>query len=343
AGTFLNTPPDLGSLPVSDHHFAARLELLRDENPSLATDLKRLLKEHQTLGSEGFLKTQPPAPFTQAALSGQKVGAYTLESPIGHGGMGTVWAARRSDGRFEGRAAVKFLNLGLLGGAGEDRFKREGSFLAKLSHPHIAHLIDAGTSASGQPYLILEYVEGRQIDQYCEDQALDPEARIQLFLDVLAAVSHAPANLIVHRDIKPSNVLVTGDGQVKLLDFGIGKLLEGESLFGEATALTREGGRALTPAYAAPEQVSGGSITTATDVYALGVVLYQLLAGKHPAESALLSPASLMKAIVETEPPRPSDAGTLAKKRRRALRGDLDTIVLKALKKNPAERYASVT
>src|SRR5262249_37219860 len=180
-------------------------------------------------------------------------------------------------------------------------------------------------------------------DQYCDDRALNVEARIKLFLDVLAAVAHAHANLIVHRDIKPSNVLVNSDGRVKLLDFGIAKLLEGENPLGEATLLTRQGGRALTLAYAAPEQVTGGGITTATDVYALGIVLYVLLCGKHPAESLLHSPSDLIKAILETEPSRPSDVRTLTKKRRSALRGDLDTIVAKALKKNPAERYASVT
>src|SRR5262249_5591162 len=255
----------------------------------------------------------------------------------------SVWLARRCDGRFEGRAAVKFLNIALVGGAGEDRFKREGSFLARLAHPHIAHLIDAGTSATGQPYLILEYVEGQQIDWYCDQKAFEVDARIQLFLEVLAAVAHAHANLIVHRDIKPSNVLVNTEGRVKLLDFGIAKLLEAETTLGEATALTREGGRALTPAYAAPEQVTGDAITTATAVYALAVLLYLLLTGKHPAESSLHSPAGLMKAIVETEAPRPSDVQGLSKKRRRVLRGDLDTIVIKALKKNPAERYPSVT
>src|SRR5262249_12613190 len=148
-----------------------------------------------------------------------------------------------------------------------------GSILARLAHPNIAHLIDAGVAATGQPYLILEYVEGKQIDAYCNEHALDIQARIRLFLDVLAAVAHAHANLIVHRDIKPSNVLVTGDGQVKLLDFGIAKLLEDDAGAAAATKLTREGERALTLAYAAPEQLTGGAVTTGTDVYALGLLL----------------------------------------------------------------------
>ena len=328
------------ALELSPEQRPAWLESLRSENPSVATDLQTLLVERDTVGEEEFLKIVPRS--TLVPLVGQTVGAYTLESPIGHGGMGTVWLARRSDGRFEGRAAVKFLNVGLLGGAGEQRFRREGSILARLAHPNIAHLIDAGVSATGQPYLILEYIQGKNVDTYCTERALDVDARIRLFLDVLAAVAHAHANLIVHRDIKPSNVLVTDDGQVKLLDFGIAKLLEDESGT-PATILTRQGERALTLAYAAPEQVTGNAITTGTDVYALGVLLYQLLTGKHPAASALQSPAELMKAIVDTQPARPSDNTDSGERWRRALRGDLDTIVGKALKKNPAERYTTAT
>src|SRR5262249_38449295 len=258
---------------------------------------------------------------------------------IGQGGMGTVWVARRSDGRFEGRAAVKFLNVGLVGGAAEERFRREGTILARLSHPHIAHLIDAGVSPGGQPYLIIEYVEGRSIEKYCRDRGLDVDARLRLFLDVLAAVAQAHANLIVHRDLKPSNVLVTDEGRVKLLDFGIAKLLEDEA----ATQLTRQGERALTLAWAAPEQVTGNAITTATDVYALGVLLHLLLTGKHPAQSSLHSPEELAKAIVDSPTPPLSKVIEPTGKLRRALKGDLEAIVGKALSKNPAERYGSVT
>src|SRR5215467_9598158 len=222
---------------VSPEERPAWLESLRQENPALATDLEGLLREHDSLGDEGFLQTVVVKLPSTAPLTGQPIGAYTLEAPIGQGGMGTVWVARRSDGRFEGRAAVKFLNIALLGGASEVRFKREGSILARLAHPYIAHLIDAGVSATGQPYLILEYVEGSQIDKYCSEHARELPERIQLFLDVLAAVAHAHANLIIHRDIKPSNVLVTRDGRVKLLDFGIAKLLENDASSGAATVL----------------------------------------------------------------------------------------------------------
>ncbi len=266
--------------------------------------------------------------------------------------MGSVWLARRSDGRFEGRAAVKLLNASLVGHAGEERFRREGSILARLTHHHIARLLDAGVSPTGQPYIVLEHVEGIQIDSYCDRNKLDVEARLRLFLDVVAAVASAHASLIVHRDIKPSNVLVGKDGRVKLLDFGIAKLLEVDGSAGEATALTREGGGALTPEYAAPEQVTGGAITTATDVHALGTLLYLLLAGQHPVGSALSSPVLLLRAIVEEDPKRASDSAadsdaatraTSPDGLRRQLKGDLDTIAAKALKKNPAERYASVT
>ena len=337
----------------------AWLASLRAKDPALASDLQELLEERDAVSREGFLEGSASPLPPPASLAGQTIGAHTLVSLIGQGGMGSVWLARRSDGRFEGVAAVKLLNPGLVGRVGEERFKREGSILARLTHPHIARLVDAGVSPGGQPYLVLEHVDGEQIDRYCEGKGLGIEARIRLFLDVLAAVAHAHANLIVHRDIKPSNVLVRTDGQVKLLDFGIAKLLEGEASSGEVTTLTREGGPALTPEYAAPEQLTGGQITTATDVYSLGVLLYLLLAGRHPSGSALRSTAELLKAIVDTEPPRLSDAAagagaegpetlgehaTATRARlRRVLRGDLDTIVAKALKKNPQERYVSVS
>jgi serine/threonine-protein kinase len=347
------------ALAMTAEERTAWLASLRESNPELASLLEDLLVEHRLLEEEHFLE-HSPAQLPEPVLAGQNFGTYTLISALGHGGMGSVWLARRNDGRFERKAAVKLLNLALMGHGGEERFKREGRILGQLNHPHIAELLDAGVSSSGQPYLVLEYVDGQHADVYCDEHTRNVEARIRLFLDVLAAVAHAHTNLVVHRDIKPSNVLVTSDGQVKLLDFGIAKLLEDEAQPGAATLLTREAGSALTPQYAAPEQITGEPVTTATDVYALGVLLFVLLTGQHPAGPGPHSTAKLLKVIVETEPPRmstivarggteaeliassASKRGATAERLRRRLRGDLDTIVAKALKKNPRERYASV-
>jgi serine/threonine protein kinase/tetratricopeptide (TPR) repeat protein len=334
-------------------------------DPRLAADLQKLLSEHDFVLESRFLEQPVSLGFRAAqtsSLAGETVGAYRLLSPIGQGGMGSVWLAERCDGRFDGRVAVKLLNIALIGRAGEERFRHEGTILARLTHPHIAHLIDSGVTTAGQPYLILEHVAGAAIDRYCDDHGLSIEARVRLFLDVLEAVIHAHANLIVHRDIKPVNVIVSDEGRVKLLDFGIAKLLQGDGEWDQvAGALTRDGGSALTPQYAAPEQVAGGPVTTATDVYALGVLLYVLLTGQHPAGAAVQSPATLIHAIIDAEPRRVSDAvvskdespealarhlshcGTTASRLRWMLRGDLDTIVAKALKKKPAERYSSAS
>jgi eukaryotic-like serine/threonine-protein kinase len=340
------------ALEMGPEERRAWIAALRVNDSALASALDTLLKEEVAVDQEGFLQGPlPPRPVT-AAIAGQAMGAYTLVSVVGCGGMGQVWLARRSDGHFAGQAAVKILNADV----GEERFRREAGILARLTHPHIAHLIDAGVSPAGQPYLVLEYVDGERIDGYCDNRRLGIEARLRLFLDVLAAVAHAHTNLIVHRDIKPSNVMVNTDGRVKLLDFGIAKLLEAEAGDGGA-ALTLESGRALTPKYAAPEQLTAGPITTATDVYALGLVLYVLLTGRHPMDPARVSPAELLKAIVDTAPPRLFEAttetatevaetaarrGTTPERLHRQLSGDLDTIVAKALKKCAEERYPSV-
>ena len=332
---YLDAALDLGAAERD-----AWLAALAAEQPAIAGEVRSLLEEHEALMQKGFLES-PPEPEASGSLTGQAVGAYTFLSQLGQGGMGAVWLAERSDGRFTGRAAVKLLNVGLIGQAAEERFRREGSFLARLTHPNIAHLIDAGVTALGQPYLVLEYVDGERIDRYCEARALPIPARLRLFLGVLDAVGHAHAHLIVHRDLKPSNVLVRADGQVKLLDFGIAKLLEDSTAAADAT-LTGDANRVLTPEFASPEQLTGQPITTATDVYALGGLLYVLLAGRHPAGDTANAPAELMKAIVERDPPRLSDAARSSDRTRRALRGDLDTIVSKALKKQPQERYGSV-
>jgi eukaryotic-like serine/threonine-protein kinase len=339
------------------------LTALRADEPALADELIALLHDAAALERERYLEAPPDAPGAAvSSLAGQTFGAYTLEAPLGHGGMGSVWLARRSDGRFEGKVAIKLLNAALVGRASEGRFRREGMILARLAHPNITRLIDAGISPAGQPYLVVEVVEGEPIDRYCDARRCTVEARLRLFLDVLAAVAHAHANLIVHRDIKPSNVLVAHDGAVKLLDFGIAKLLEDDAGSGAADALTREAGRALTPEFAAPEQLTGAPITTATDIYTLGVLLYLLLGGRHPIGETAQAPAGIVKSIVDVAPAPVSDAatsslasppeagrviahnrGTTPERLKRVLRGDLDNIVAKALKKNPQERYVSVT
>jgi eukaryotic-like serine/threonine-protein kinase len=341
-------------LSLPDRERAAWLANFQSQNPGLAPLLRELLQEQVALDEEAFLSGQPVSPL-ETSSPGQIVGAYKLMSSIGAGGMGSVWLAERCDGRFQRKVAIKFLHFSLGSQLGAERFKREGKILARLSHPHIAELIDAGVSTTGHPYIVLEHIEGMPIDLWCDEHRLNVNARIALFLDVLLAVSQAHANLVVHRDIKPSNVLVRTDSCVKLLDFGIAKLLANDESSAE-TNLTLDGGSALTPQYAAPEQITGGAITTATDVYALGALLYLLLVGKHPTGSGALSPAELVKAITETDPIRPSDAsvsgesaalaekrGTTSEKLQRDLRGDLDTIIRKALKKNPSERYATVT
>jgi len=345
------------ALELSAEERTAWLESFRASRPDLVGFIEDFLKEHGEAIEEHFLERSPVSPEEVApeGRKGQSVGPYTLLAPLGQGGMGSVWLAERSDGRFERRVAVKFLRFALGTRGAALRFAREGKILGQLAHPHIAELIDAGVTPGGEPYLVLEYVEGQPIDEYCDQRALTIDTRLRLFLGVLDAVAAAHAQLVVHRDIKPSNVLVRGDGQVKLLDFGIAKLLADTETPAEATLVTLEAGAALTPRFAAPEQLTGRQITTATDVYSLGVLLYVLLTGRHPAGTATQSTAELVKAIVETEPVRISDAvdvrdeeaarkrGTLPEKLRRALRGDLDTIVAKALKKSPHDRYGSVT
>ena len=350
---------------------ATRLAQLADEDASLAADLEALLRDHEHAADSGFLEGRAASadetlaatggePGPDASIEGMRIGAYVLETPLGQGGTGAVWRARRADGRYEGAVAVKLLHLSLLGRTGALRFEREGAILARLSHPHIARLLDAGVAERGQPYLVLELVEGERIDTSCDRRRLAIGARVALFQDVLDAVAHAHRHLVIHRDLKPANILVTHDGTVKLLDFGIAKLMLDESGAGAATALTREGGRALTPWYAAPEQLRGDEVTTATDVYALGVVLYELLAGRHPTASSMATLAGAMRATLDDEPARLSGTTTVGARDealleqvaaaratsprglRRLLGGDLENIVAKALRRDPAERYPTV-
>jgi len=324
------------ALDLAPESRARWLEDMRTTSPDIAAELSILLEADAALDHGGFLERPP-----NASLAGLELGGWTLDRPIGHGGMGSVWLARRSDGRFEGTAAVKLLNLALVSESGQARFRREGSALARLAHPGIARLLDAGVSPSGQPYLVLEHVDGVPIDVYVAQRHLTIESRVRLFLQVLDAVAHAHASLIVHRDLKPSNMLVTHDGRVTLLDFGIAKLLDDDRQDAgpdggrgntpmSGAAVTADVAGALTPEFAAPEQVNGEAITTATDVYAGGVLLYLLLSGRHPTAGHSRTSAEVLAALLEREP---APIGL----------GDLDAIVAQALCKQPGQRYQTAT
>jgi eukaryotic-like serine/threonine-protein kinase len=288
---------------------------------------------------------------------GQRVGAWRLLREIGQGGMGTVFEAERVDGQYRARAAIKLLRHGSDHAAVLARFRNERQILAGLEHPNIARLLDGGAADDGTPWLALELVEGEAIDLHCARRGLPVDQRLALFTQVCEAVQHAHRHGVIHRDIKPANVIVTSDGVPKLLDFGIAKLL-GDELAAQTLAQTLDGARLLTPYYASPEQVRGGAVTTATDVYGLGLLLYELLTGQNPHRLRSRLVQEVLRVICEEEPTRPStlvltgpvgDGSTAparaleqARALGRQLSGDLDNIVLTALRKEPAQRYASV-
>jgi len=323
------------------------LERLRAQDPALAGELEALLATEDT--DADFL--HDPLPGTRPpSREGTRLGPYQLERLLGEGGMGQVWLAERADGLYRRQLALKLLRPGYADPNLRLRFSREREILARLQHPNIARLLDAGIGEGDQPYLVLEYVEGVPLTDYCREHSLPVEARLHLFLQVCAAVRHAHANLIVHRDLKPSNMLVAADQEVRLLDFGIAKLLDRD---GTDATHARTEVRAFTLHYAAPEQVRGEPVSTLTDVYSLGVVLYELLAGDKPYRLRRQSDAEWERAILEVSPPRPSvavqrlaEVGQIeqgqARKLARRLRGDLDNIALKALNKIPGKRYGSV-
>jgi len=284
-------------------------------------------------------------PDVQVLEAGVRLGPYRVGEQVGEGGMGDVFRAERADGAYTQTIALKVVKRGMDTAAVLRRFAAERQILARLEHPGIARLLDGGATSDGRPWLAMEFVEGAPLTTYARDRALDLDARLALFESVAEAVRHAHARLVVHRDLKPSNVLVAevdGVAQVKLLDFGIARMLGADDA--EASTLTDAGIRPMTRAYAAPEQVTGGEITTATDVYALGVLLYELVAGQRP--FAQTSSTALERAIVTQPPPRPSAtlraASPADRGGHRRVRGDLDTICLKALAKEPEARYASV-
>ncbi len=351
------------------HEPAARPGFLEDacgDDAELRREVESLLEAHATGGRVDELAEAVIDPLLGGRLEGpapgERIGPYRIVRRIALGGMGSVHLAERADGQFERSVALKFVRIGLAGEDALRRFAIERRALARLAHPGIAVLLDGGVSARG-PYVAMEYVEGTPIDRYCDDAALSIDRRLRLFCDVCDAVQYAHQNLIVHRDLKPANIHVTAEGRVKLLDFGIAKLLEDESREG----VTRATARWMTPEYASPEQVRGEPVTTASDTYALGVLLYELLSGHRPYRLTGGSPSEVERIVCETDPVRPSVAavrdvapddsstarsghapesigrarGLEPARLRRRLEGDLDTIVLKALRKQPERRYAT--
>ena len=334
-------------LPADQRH--AWLDMLQTADPGGARLLRDLLARQDRVETSDFLNelprvaglTESGQPGAAAALpsaaetdlaAGSRVGPYQLVSELGHGGMGTVWLAERHDGKLNRRVALKLPHAHLLSGALRPRFERERDILAALSHANIASLYDAGLSESGRPYLAMEWVDGVPITQFCLERHLSIDARLELFYQVLGAVAYAHAHLVAHRDLKPSNIMVTHEGQVKLLDFGIAKLLAGDD--GVRADMTQIGGLAVTPDYAAPEQFTGAPVTAAVDVYALGVVLFELLTGVRPRRAP--------RGEEHVEPPLASASAKNADQLRRTLQGDLDAILAKAMQPDPELRYASV-
>jgi eukaryotic-like serine/threonine-protein kinase len=339
-----------GALAVDPTGQPAYLDRARDGDAELRDEVESLLQHHQ-LAATGFLKqaaiqlTPSSAKDLPSPRIGRRLGVYQILDEIGEGGMGAVYRAARVDGQYEKQVAIKLVRGGYDTSSVLERFRHERQILASLDHPNIARLLDGGTTEDGVPYLVMELIEGEPIDKYCNTHSLNVSQRLQLFRQVCSAVQYAHQRLVIHRDIKPSNILVTSEGAPKLLDFGIAKILD-PSASGETTLL-----HPLTPGFASPEQVRGESITTASDVFSLGVVLYQLLTGTSPYSG--VATHEMARAVCEFEPGRPSAVslrslqgkssageGTPAKRQRRLL-GDLDNIVLKALRKEPQRRYGS--
>jgi serine/threonine-protein kinase len=346
----------LAALAHSDAALHERVEAL------IAADREAEAQSFLRAGASSIGSAEFGAQARQATLAGSHLGPWQIERLIGTGGMGQVWLARRTDGLYEGLAAIKLMRQAVADTAANRRFAREGQLLGRLNHPNIARLLDAGVTESGERYLVLEYVDGERIDRHCDRHRLTVAQRVSLFIEVCGAVAHAHENLVVHRDLKPSNIFITAGGEVKLLDFGVAKLLANDANdtndphhAGEASDLTRSGGAVMTPEYASPEQLSGGTVTTATDVYGLAMVLYGLLSGSRPfGEHGTPTP---LRAARLTDAPRPlwtlpldaDEAQRIATERassvaalRKSLHGDVAVVIGKALKPDAAERYRSV-
>ena len=304
-----------------------------------------MLEAHERAERSRELETVPRLAavpdWSSAHAPGATVGPFELVRPLGHGGMGEVWLARQADGRVEREVALKLPALYQQGEVWRERFRRERDILAKLEHPHIARLYDAGVTEAGQPWLAMEFVEGLTLSEHVASRSLGIAERLALFRQVLAAVAHAHRHLVVHRDLKPANILIDTSGQVKLLDFGIAKLVDEAESAQASGELTRLGGRVMTLRYAAPEQVAAGTITTATDIYALGVILHELVTGLSPYRAVREGKPLTDVMLLQEEIAVPS-ALALPRPLARQVAGDLDAIVLKALRRDPAARYASV-
>ena len=349
------------ALDLPEASRTAWLDALAGDDAGFRADLNRLLAHGgdsktgaQIDAGAGSMAVDWAEPVDTPLVAGQEIGRYRLERPLGEGGMGVVWLARKDGDSALPPVAIK-VPVGMSNPkAAAERLAREGAILAALNHPNIARLIEVGVHGGGSdamPFLAMEFIDGQRLPEYCDARKLSPEARLALFAKMLDAVAYAHSALVLHRDLKPSNVLVTAGGEVKLLDFGIAKLLDDGGLAG-ATRLTQMAGRVLTPDYASPEQIAGVPLTVASDVYSLGVMLFELLTGERPYKLKRGSTAELEEAILSVDTSRPSTVVTAKfaernqdtlNRLKRKLAGDLDTIVLKAMKKQPADRYASVS
>ena len=337
------------AIAIDPAHRASYLDGQCGSDSELRSEVESLLASHHQAGT-GFLREPVMNPWSTAAAGtglarDRRIGPYQLLEEIGHGGMGEVYRATRADGQYKKEVAIKFVRGGFASSFLLERFRTERQILASLDHPNIARLLDGGTTDDGVPYLVMDLIEGVSIDKYCTDHSLSVTERLQLFRQVCDTVQYAHQRLVIHRDIKPGNILVTAEATPKLLDFGIAKLLD-PSAHAETTMA-----RPMTPEYASPEQIRGEPITTATDVYSLGVVLYELLTGQSPYPQGQGTSQETARAICESEPAKPSTAVRLRKcesdstvppeKLAKQLRGDVDNIVLMALRKEPQRRYAS--